>query len=166
MLPDPRRTPYESAVEKQIREAQERGDFDGLPGRGEPLPNLHDTSEDWWIRGYLEREGISRDALLPEPVQLRKELAALPETVRGLRSEQAVRDLVRELNLRVVRELRMPSMPRVPLRKADPEAIVAGWREARRAPVPPPPARVPPGPGRSRWWHRLTRRRPARVRDG
>jgi hypothetical protein len=161
VVPDPRRTPHESAVEKQIREAQERGDFDHLPGRGKPLPNLHDTSENWWIRSYLEREGISRDVLLPEPIQLRKELAALPETVRGLRTEKAVRDLVRELNLRVVRELRMPSMPRVPLRKADPDAIVEGWREARRPPAPPPPERPPaaaPPAGRRRWWHRFTGR--------
>jgi Domain of unknown function (DUF1992) len=34
-----RRAPltYENAVEKQIREAQERGDFDNLPGAGKPL---------------------------------------------------------------------------------------------------------------------------------
>ena len=29
---------WESDVERQIREAQERGDFDDLPGRGKPLP--------------------------------------------------------------------------------------------------------------------------------
>jgi hypothetical protein len=158
IVPDPRSTPHESAVEKQIREAQERGDFDRLPGKGKPLPNLHDTRENWWVRGYLEREGISRDALLPEPILLRKELAALPETVRGLSTEKAVRDLVGELNLRVVRELRMPSMPRVPLRKVDADAIVEGWREGRRVPPPPPPPPAPTPPERPRWWHRFTGR--------
>ena len=29
---------WESSVERQIREAQERGDFDRLPGLGQPLP--------------------------------------------------------------------------------------------------------------------------------
>ena len=33
---------WESAIEQQIREAQERGAFDRLPGQGKPLPR-----EDW-----------------------------------------------------------------------------------------------------------------------
>ena len=37
---------WESAVERQIREAQERGDFDDLPGRGQPLP--HEPWEGEW----------------------------------------------------------------------------------------------------------------------
>ncbi|GLZ01820.1 hypothetical protein Acsp02_90710 [Actinoplanes sp. NBRC 103695] len=28
---------YESAVDRQLREAQERGEFDNLPGAGKPL---------------------------------------------------------------------------------------------------------------------------------
>ena len=38
------RTPrqWESAIDKQIREAQERGDFDNLPGTGKPL-----SGESW-----------------------------------------------------------------------------------------------------------------------
>jgi len=43
---------YESWVDKQIREAQERGDFDDLPGAGKPLPHLGDPDDaDWWVKG-------------------------------------------------------------------------------------------------------------------
>ena len=41
---------WESAVDQQIREAQERGDFDDLPGKGKPLPR-----ESWdgdWALAY------------------------------------------------------------------------------------------------------------------
>ena len=125
---------YESAVEKAIREAVERGEFDDLPGKGRPLPNLADTDENWWIKGYLRREGVPSDALLPTPIQLRKEVERLPETVRDLPTERAVRDLVAELNARIAAYLRAPDGPRVPLRRA------------RAQEVPPP--------GRRRWWRR------------
>ncbi|WP_445188578.1 J-domain-containing protein [Pseudonocardia sp. Cha107L01] len=57
---------YESVIDEQIRKAQERGDFDNLPGKGKPLPGLDGPDDDlWWVRGYIRREGLSGDALLP-----------------------------------------------------------------------------------------------------
>ncbi|WP_300018889.1 DUF1992 domain-containing protein [Pseudonocardia sp.] len=143
----------ESAVDRAIREAAERGAFDNLPGRGKPLPQLDDDSEDWWLRGYLRREGISPDLLLPPSVQLRKEIDRLPETVRALRSEREVRDAVAELNLRVVEHLRFPSGPRIPIRVVDADATVARWRAGREPATAPSPARPEP-PARTRWWRR------------
>ncbi|WP_345383118.1 DUF1992 domain-containing protein [Pseudonocardia yuanmonensis] len=148
---------YESAVEKAIREAVERGEFDDLPGKGRPLPNLTDADENWWIRGYLRREGVPSDALLPTPVQLRKEVERLPETVRDLPTEQAVRDLVADLNARIVAYLRAPDGPRLPLRRADPEDVVETWRvhrEARTEALRRARAQEPPAPSRRRWWRR------------
>jgi hypothetical protein len=152
-------TRHETAVDRAVREAAERGAFDDLPGRGKPLPQLADGSEDWWLRGWLRREGISSEVLLPPSVQLRKELDRLPGTLAGLRSEREVRDAVAELNLRVVEYLRYPSGPRVPVRRVDADAAVDRWRTDRepppaaRPPDAPPPA--PPTPEvRTRWWRR------------
>ncbi|WP_037063261.1 DUF1992 domain-containing protein, partial [Pseudonocardia acaciae] len=120
---------YESVVDQQIRLAQERGDFDDLPGKGKPLPGLDGPDDElWWVRGYLRREGLSGDALLPPSLQLRKEVERLPETVRELRSERAVRDVVSELNRRIADWLRTPSGPAVPLRPVDADEVVARWR--------------------------------------
>ena len=47
----------ESPVERQIREARERGEFDDLPGKGEPL-DLSDGDELWWVRRKLAEEGL------------------------------------------------------------------------------------------------------------
>jgi len=39
---------WESAVDKQIREAQERGEFDNLPGQGKPLAKIVAEQTDVW----------------------------------------------------------------------------------------------------------------------
>lgn len=124
---------HESAVERTIREAIERGEFDDLPGKGKPLPQLEDPREDWWIRGYVCREGVPSDALLPTGVQLRKEVERLPETVRDLPSEQAVRAVVAALNARVAAYVRAPEGPVLPVRRPDPDDLVATWRAHRAA---------------------------------
>ncbi|MEV4218944.1 DUF1992 domain-containing protein [Nonomuraea sp. NPDC049725] len=42
---------FESWVDRQIREAQERGEFDDLPGAGKPLPGADKPyDEHWWIK--------------------------------------------------------------------------------------------------------------------
>lgn len=49
--------PFESVVERRIREASERGEFENLPGAGEPLPELGEPYDPrWWAKRYVERE--------------------------------------------------------------------------------------------------------------
>jgi hypothetical protein len=150
--------PHESLIDRQIRLAAERGDFDDLPGKGKPLAWLAEPDDElWWVRGYLRREGLSTDALLPPSVQLRKEIDQLPQTLRGLRTEQAVRDAVRELNRRVAEHLRAPTGPRVPVGPVDVDTAVRRWRADRgTAAAPEPPAVAPAEPPvrRRRRWRR------------
>jgi hypothetical protein len=155
---------FESVVEEQIREAQERGEFDDLPGKGKPLPGLEDADdEEWWVRRYISREGLSTEALLPESLLLRKELQRLDETVAGLPTEQAVREHVEELNRQIRRARILPSGPPVVLRLARVDDVLARWRESRPGPRPsgtPAPEPRPPGVDvtrsarRTRWWRR------------
>ena len=151
---------YESTIDKQIREAQERGAFDNLPGAGKPLPGLNEPDDaTWWVRRYIEREGLSRDVLLPSSIQLRKEIDRLPDTLAALHAEQAVRDAVCELNMRIVEYLRAPTGPRVQVRIIDVEQAAARWRETR--PAPPVASQPTPDAGpvaRTPWWRRLGRR--------
>jgi hypothetical protein len=151
---------YESAIDRQIRMAQERGDFDDLPGKGKPLAALSGPDdENWWVRQFVQREGLPTDALLPTPLQLRKEAERLPDAVRDLPTEQAVRAAVTELNTRIVAWLRAPSGPAVPLRLVNADETVERWAAGRAAPsaspAPAPAAR--PASGRSPWWRRLGR---------
>lgn len=127
----PLRATFESWVETQIRAAYERGEFENLAGAGKPIPSR--AGEDWWVRGYLEREGLSADALLPEPLRLRKDIERLPQAVRAVRSEREVREEVARLNGRIAAWLRNPSGPQVPIGRVDVDEIVAAWRADRGA---------------------------------
>lgn len=125
---------FETWVEKQISEAVERGDFDNLPGAGNPIPDMDKPYDEVWVRNFLRREGLAADDLLPTPLRLRKEVERLRETVRPLRSEQAVRDLVDSLNEQIMTYLRMPlSGPRVPVAPVKVERVVEQWRADRAA---------------------------------
>jgi len=44
-------------VERKIREAMARGEFDNLPGAGEPIPDL-DDDPNWWVKKWVKRERL------------------------------------------------------------------------------------------------------------
>ena len=152
---------YESVVDQQIRQAEERGEFTNLPGLGKPLRNLDRADDDlWWVKDYLMREELPTEALLPTPLLLRREKERLPEVVRELPSEQAVRELVAAFNERVMAELRAPAGPFRPVGPANTEALVAEWRAAHQE-VPAPPAPVvesEPAEESEPWWRRWRRK--------
>ena len=123
---------YESRVDRLIREAQERGDFDGLPGAGRPLPGRGEPDDDdWWIKAWVRREQIT--GVLPATMMLRKEVEDVLDTAAKKTSEQAVRAYVADLNERIRRAQRgLLDGPPVILSTVDAEAVVRDWR-ARRA---------------------------------
>jgi hypothetical protein len=58
---------WESFVERQIREAQEAGEFDSLPGFGKPIPDIDEPyDENWWLKKKARQEKISL-SFNPEP---------------------------------------------------------------------------------------------------
>lgn len=129
---------WEAAVEAQIRAAVQRGEFDNLPGAGRPIPGRGlPYDESWWIRSFLEREEIGSELLLPEPLLLRKRIEQVPDEVRDLPTEAAVRAYVRDLNAQVLAWLRAPTGPRVVVRPVNADEVVRQWRAARQPPVPP-----------------------------
>lgn len=47
---------HEKLAERLIREAMESGQFDDLPGTGEPIPGVGTTDDDlWWVRSWVQR---------------------------------------------------------------------------------------------------------------
>jgi hypothetical protein len=157
----PERPRWESPVEKAIREAQERGEVDDLPGAGKPLHLGDPEGPDdplWWVRRFAERERLDLSLALPPPLQLRKEAATYPEALADLRTEAAVREVLEDFNARVRRErLRPPErgMPQILAPTVDVEAMVQRWRGLRAASQPPevdPPVTTGQAQIRRRWW--------------
>jgi hypothetical protein len=122
---------YESLIDRQIREAQERGEFDNLPGAGKPLPGVdQDYDENWWIKSLVQRENIT--GALPESLALRKECEDLPHTIAAKKTESSVRKFVTDINERIVRAQRgHVGGPPVVLSTFDVEEMVQTWRERR-----------------------------------
>jgi hypothetical protein len=124
---------HESWIDRQIREAQERGAFDNLKGAGKPLKSINGRDDpDWWVRGLMEREEISHSELVPAGIRLRREIEDLPETLAAAHSERDVRAIVADLNERI-RDARRPRPTDPPafIRTVDVDATVAQWRAAR-----------------------------------
>ncbi len=47
---------FEPEIDRIVREAMERGEFDELPGRGEPIPGAGTRDDDlWWVRTWIQR---------------------------------------------------------------------------------------------------------------
>ncbi|MFE5791922.1 DUF1992 domain-containing protein [Streptomyces sp. NPDC056503] len=121
---------FESFVDKQIREAAERGEFSRLSGFGKPLAD--DTApydELWWVKQKMHREGMSA---LPAGLLLRKEVEDTAAAVAAAASESQVRRILGEINTKIAEALRRPPAgPPLHLTPFDVEAELARWREAR-----------------------------------
>ena len=127
-LRKPAEEKWESWVDRQIREAQERGEFDDLPGGGKPLSDLDRPYDElWWVRKKLKEENLS---LLPPALEVRKKLDDAREQIARARSEREVRQIVVNINERICEinryALQGPAPPVMPL---DEEQTVLEWRE-------------------------------------
>ena len=121
-------------MEKMIREATERGEFDNLPGMGKPLDLSDADDPDWWVKRKIRDENLDSSALLPAPLQLRKEAQGFPESLRGIADEDAVRDILTDFNRRV-REAHLATRAGMPslitAHTVDVDEVVAQWRTLR-----------------------------------
>jgi hypothetical protein len=81
-----------SVVERQIREAKEAGELDGLPGEGRPLAGLDDPPDEmWWVKEKMRREDLS---FVPDSIAVRRELEALLDALPRLPESEARERLV------------------------------------------------------------------------
>jgi hypothetical protein len=119
---------FETWVDKQIREATDRGEFKDLPGRGKPIPDLDEPYDDaWWIKSKLRRENLS---VLPPAAALRKKAEEALEKAWQATTEGEVREILAAINDKILDAIRKPpSGPPVDIVPFDVERIVRDWRE-------------------------------------
>lgn len=117
---------FESWVDRQIREAMERGEFDDLPGAGKPLQLSDDP--DWWVKAKIARENL--EPLLPTPLALRREVENLDAVLADVGVEADARALIEDLNRRIRESyLRPQSGPPIVVGIVDVEATLQRWRD-------------------------------------
>jgi hypothetical protein len=147
---------FETWIDKQIREARERGEFDNLAGMGKPIPDLHKPfSAEQWAIDRVEKEGGDLSALLPPLVAMRKERSRILRELAGVPSEAVLRATIEEFNARLLTIYRRPiEGPMVAVGVLDEEVTVAAWKALRPIQVPPPSGPLPAPEARRRWWQR------------
>ncbi|MGW4734688.1 DnaJ family domain-containing protein [Streptomyces shenzhenensis] len=123
--------PFESWVDKQIRAAQGRGEFDRLTGAGKPLPRDVDATYDelWWVRRKMAREGL---AFLPPALALRKEAEDALVAAYAAPSERIARKIVTEINVKI-RDMMFKPPPGPPLgmKPYDADEVAREWHRRR-----------------------------------
>ena len=121
-------------MEKQIREAQERGDFDNLPGAGKPLDLSDSGDPDWWLKRFAARENLDLGGALPGALALRKEAAGYPGSLVDVRTEANVREIIEDYNKRVLADRLRPAVGNLPpmiAKTLDVDDMVTQWRSLR-----------------------------------
>ena len=128
---------WERWIDRQIREATERGEFENLPGAGKPIPDLDKPFDEMgWVKRKLQSEGLTYQ---PPSLALRKEAHDALEAASRASSEAEVQQIIENINQRIREANRKgiagPSIMLVPF---DIERVVKEWREQRQQDGRPP----------------------------
>ena len=102
---------FDKIVEALIKEAQERGEFDNLPGKGKPidLSAYFETSEDVRVaQSVLKNAGMTSPEvqLLKEIAELRQVYAALVDEIKKEEIQKQIQNKQMEFNLMMERQKR------------------------------------------------------------
>jgi hypothetical protein len=129
----PHNVDFESWVERKIREAAERGEFDDLPGAGKPLDWLRKPDEEQgWIRQKMRSENLA--PVLPPSLALRKEAHEALTAASRAGSEAEVRRLIESINDKIRAAIRLPpSGPPLNLVPFDVDRVLRQWRNGQAA---------------------------------
>lgn len=122
--------PWQALAEDRIRAAQADGQFDNLPGFGQPIPGIDDPPEDnWWLKAKLKREQLSH---LPPALAIRVDCEKTLASLAALPSEAAVRQAIEALNDRIRKASFATAWgPPVDVLPLDIEQVVQQWRSTR-----------------------------------
>ena len=102
---------FDKLVESMIKEAQERGEFDNLPGQGKPidLTAYFDTPEDVRVaQSFLKNAGMtSREVdLLKEVAELKKLLPSILDDKKKVEIQKEIEKKQIEFSLMMERQAR------------------------------------------------------------
>lgn len=88
-------------VEERIREAQQAGAFDDLPGKGKPivLEDLSSVPEDLRMAYHI----LKNAHVLPPEAELQKEIHTLQDLLKYIEEDGERKALVKEIEWKIIR---------------------------------------------------------------
>ena len=87
-------------VEKRIKEAQERGEFDNLPGHGEPIQIEDDSHIPEDLR--LAYKILKNADCIPPELQLKKEIRQMEDMLEGIPDEKEKYRQIKKINYKIM----------------------------------------------------------------
>jgi hypothetical protein len=106
----PRMIPgFNKIIEERIRMAQERGDFDNLPGTGKPIRFEDDGNIPEDLR--MAYKVMKNADYVPEEIKLKKKIQSTQELVAGMPDSGEKYRAMRKLNFMVMRLNAMRELP-------------------------------------------------------
>ena len=92
---------YLKIVEKKIKEAQENGEFDNLPGRGEPLELSDDSHVPEDLR--LAYKILKNANCLPPELEEKKEIRQMEDLLTNIPDERERYKLIKKINYKIMK---------------------------------------------------------------
>lgn len=91
---------FEKIVERKIREAQEAGAFDDIPGSGQPLDLEDDANVPDDLR--LAYKVLKNADCLPPEIQLRKEIRQMEDMLDNIPDEKEKYRQIKRINFKIM----------------------------------------------------------------
>ena len=91
---------FEKIVEERIKKAQEKGEFNNLPGKGKPLPE-DDVNIPEDIR--LAYKILKNADCVPPELELKKEIRSTQELLSGMADTSEKYKVLKKLNLLILK---------------------------------------------------------------
>lgn len=92
---------FAAIAERKIQEAMERGEFDGLPGKGKPLDLEDEVMVPPELR--LAYKVLKNAGYLPPELELHNEIVRLRDLIDAVADETEKRARIKELNVKLLR---------------------------------------------------------------
>ena len=92
---------FQKIIEKKIQEALNRGDFDDLPGRGEPLQVEDDSRVPEDLR--LAYKILKNANCLPPELELRKEIRQMEDLLENIPDEKKKYRQIKKINFKIMK---------------------------------------------------------------
>ena len=91
---------FQKIIERRIKEAQERGEFDSLPGTGKPIQMEDDTRIPEDLR--LAYKILKNADCLPPELELKKEIRQMEDLLAEIPDEKEKYRLIKKVNYKIM----------------------------------------------------------------
>ena len=91
---------FQKMIEKRILEAQKKGEFDDLPGSGEPISVEDDSHVPEDLR--LTYKILKNANCVPPEVQLRKDIRKMEDMLEGMSDEKEKYRHIKRINFKIM----------------------------------------------------------------